>query len=245
MPAVEERVTDLEQAIAELAHAQLRTEMSLRELSHEMKEFKEEMKDFKNEMKDFKNEMKDFKDEMKDFKDEMSGFKGEMLSFKDEMRAFKTEAERDRRAMNKAWGDLANKLGTIVEDIVAPNVRRLAVEEFGFARVEDFVLRPERVSRRGAAREAEFDVVCAGADRVIVAESKSSPSIEHIEKFAARIGEFFDFFPEYDGREMFAVFSSWSLAPRLCERISELGLYGIAMGDETMHIVARPIGRIP
>ncbi len=31
---------------------------------------------------------------------------------------------------SKRWGELANKMGTVVEDIVAPSVRRLAREVF-------------------------------------------------------------------------------------------------------------------
>ena len=46
----------------------------------------------------------------------------EMQDFKDEMRTFKDEAESDRKRMNKQWGELANKVGTAVEDIVAPNI---------------------------------------------------------------------------------------------------------------------------
>ena len=34
------------------------------------------------------------------------------------------EAARERREMNKRWGELANKMGTVVEDIVAPSIRR-------------------------------------------------------------------------------------------------------------------------
>ena len=30
--------------------------------------------------------------------------------------------------MNKRWGQLANKMGTVVEDIVAPSVRQLKAE---------------------------------------------------------------------------------------------------------------------
>ena len=51
--------------------------------------------------------------EMRDFKNEMRGFKNEMQSFKDQSIA-------DRKSMNKKWGDLANKMGTVVEDIVIP-----------------------------------------------------------------------------------------------------------------------------
>jgi hypothetical protein len=37
-------------------------------------------------------------------------------AFKDEMRAFKDEVNEDRKRMNKMWGELANKMGTLVED---------------------------------------------------------------------------------------------------------------------------------
>lgn len=55
-----------------------------------------------------------------------------MARFEQEMREFKEESRQARRAMNKQWGDLANKMGTILEDIVAPNLRRLAREHFHF-----------------------------------------------------------------------------------------------------------------
>jgi len=29
----------------------------------------------------------------------------------------------DRKEMNKQWGNLANKMGTIVEDIIRPGIR--------------------------------------------------------------------------------------------------------------------------
>ena len=43
--------------------------------------------------------------------------------FKDEMKEFKDESIRDRREMNKRWGEIANSLGIIVEDLVSPAVR--------------------------------------------------------------------------------------------------------------------------
>ena len=36
---------------------------------------------------------------------------------------FKDESIRDRREMNKRWGEIANSLGIIVEDLVSPAVR--------------------------------------------------------------------------------------------------------------------------
>ncbi|MBC7320485.1 hypothetical protein H5T89_07545, partial [bacterium] len=47
-------------------------------------------------------------------KEELAQLSREMLEFKDEMRVFKDE-------MNKRWGELANKMGTLVEDIFFPS----------------------------------------------------------------------------------------------------------------------------
>jgi len=96
MAVTEQRVSSIESIMAELARAQVRTELALRQLAESQAKTEQELRDFKGEMADFKR-----------------------------------EAEADRRRMDKAWGDLANRLGTILEDIAAPNVRRIAEEELG------------------------------------------------------------------------------------------------------------------
>ena len=150
----------------------------------------------------------------------------------------------DTRAMKKAWGDLANKMGTVAEDVVAPNIPRLAVEEFGLGEVEDLMVRARRAARRGEKRRVEWDVVCSGPDKVIVVEVKSTPTLDKIREVPERLATFFDFFPEYDGRTLIGVFASWSIPSELLPEISKCGLYGIAMGEETMDVVARPDQRL-
>ena len=150
------------------------------------------------------------------------------------------EMKEDTRRMQKAWGDLANKMGTVAEDIVAPNISRLALEEFGFNEVLETQPRARRISRRGEKRHVEYDVVCVGPDKVAVVEVKSTPTLEKIQEVPGRLAEFFDFFPEYEGRELIGVFASWAIDPALLPAISEAGLFGIAMGEDTMDVVARP-----
>ena len=191
-------------------------------------------------MRGFKDEMLAFKDEMLVFKDEMREFKDEMLAFKDEMRGFKDECEKDRKRMDLAWGNLANRLGTILEDIAAPNIERLALEEFGLGSVSDFFVRARRTSRIGPQRQREFDVICAGPTKVIYAEMKSSPDVDSINKLQQKLQELTDFFPEYSGLELIGVYASWSLNQKLRTTIGTVGLFGVAMGSETMGIVARP-----
>jgi len=233
MALTEQRVDKVEQALAELALAQLRTEMALQSMARDTEAFKQEMREFKDEMREFKDEMREFKDEMGEFKDEMRGFK-------DEMRGFKDETRLDRKRMNKAWGDLANKMGTVAEDIVAPNIPRLAREEFEVTGETDLVAGPTRVSRRGEPRRRQYDVVCAGDRKVFVVEVKNTPDREKILEFVVKLNEFDDFFPEYKGWEKHGMFASWSLPEELQGFIAQQGLYGLAMGEETMDIVVRP-----
>ena len=150
------------------------------------------------------------------------------------------ESRADRKRMNKAWGDLANKMGTVAEDVVAPNIPRLARNEFGMARIEDMVVRAHRTSRRQPERLAEYDIVCAGPRTVIVVEVKSNPTVDKVRELPRKLREFHDFYPEYEGRTLIGVFASWSIPENLLRPISKAGLYGIAMGDETMEVVARP-----
>jgi len=63
-----------------------------------------------------------FAQEMREFKDEMREFKNDMSEFKDEMRAA-------RRALDKKWGDLANKMGTIIEALSRTEIYPCALTE--------------------------------------------------------------------------------------------------------------------
>lgn len=192
------------------------------------------------EMRLFKDEMLAFKEEMRAFKEEMRAFKEEMREFKDEMLLFKQKSEDDRKRIDRDWGRLANKLGTILEDIAAPNVERLALEQFQFGTIRDFFVRARRSSRRGLDRQSEFDVICAGPTKLIYAEMKSTPDLESVGKLRLKLQELSDFFPEYSGLEFIGIYASWSLDAKLRSIISSAGLYGLAMGSQTMEIVARP-----
>lgn len=50
----------------------------------------------------------------------------------------KAEAASERREMNKRWGELARKQGTLVEDLIAPSMRRIARDELGCGDVRFF-----------------------------------------------------------------------------------------------------------
>ncbi len=156
--------------------------------------------------------------------------------FQDEMRIFREEMRQARKDLDKKWGDLANKMGTIIEDILAPNLRRLAREHFRFDRIDDFMIR--RCRRNGVQPEAEseFDTLVVGPDAVILGEAKSTPTLESVEAFAEKISGFFEFFPEYRGRRLIPIFGSWAIPDRLVAALTARGIYALRMGEETMEL---------
>ncbi len=232
----------------------------MKDFKDEMLVFKGEMKDFKDEMLAFKGEMKDFKDEMLAFKDEMKGFKdgveafkgemqmfkdgveafkGEMKAFKDEMQAFKEEVRRDRKAMNKRWGEIANKLGTVVEDIIYPSARRVARAFFGAETIE---FEGQRIVRRlsgDRGRSREFDGVFAWEGHVLLLEGKAAIRPEYLRGFVdfVRLGAFFDWFPEYRGRRLIPVFGALAIPDQDVAWLTRRRIYVLKMGEEAMELV--------
>jgi hypothetical protein len=204
--ALERRVDTLEEYMKELSYQSMRTEMELARLAREMREFKNEMREFKNEMGEFKNEM----------------------------RAFKDEAERDRKAMGKQWGELSNRLGTLAEDIVAPNLPRIARDLLGCAETQ---LVGVRLTRHVDARTYELDalVVCPGL--VLINETKSTLKAEHLDNLVKKLAAFPDFYPEYRRERTLGVAASLYMDASVIRRATKLGLLVMGMSDETMEVL--------
>ncbi len=149
---------------------------------------------------------------------------------------FQDEMRQSRKELDKQWGDLANKMGTIIEDILAPNLRRLAREHFRFDRIDDFMIRRCRRSFVHPEAESEFDTLVVGPDAVILGEAKSTPTLESVEAFAEKISTFFEFFPEYRGRRLISILGSWAIPDRLVAALTARGIYALRMGEKTMEL---------
>ena len=211
MTETAEKLSYLEDMIARVAYSQLQTNVAVERLSREMI--------------DFKNEMRDFKDEMRDFKDEM--------------REYKNWSKQQIITMNRQWGDLANKLGTVVEDMVAPNIPRIAKTYFGCPDLDYIAVRVKKKSAKNKAKRREFDVIAVCEGVFILNETKSSPETRDIDQFAQFIqsNELFDYFPEYEGCRICPVFSSLYLDDSLVTYLTRKGIYALTLKDDTMDIV--------
>lgn len=220
MPSVKDRVDNLEKVLEEyirnVGNSQMQTEKELRE---------------------FKGEMLTFKDEMCEFKDEMRGFKDEMSDFKDEMRAFKEEMREDRKKAFKQWGEIANKMGTLAEDIVAPCVREIARQYFGCDDEEDFMVRRFKRKAKDKGKRREFDIIAVYDTVVIIVEVKSTPRIPYIDDFIAVLKELYEYFPEYKGKRLVPVFASLYLPDEVIAYLTKNGIYAMATKEDMMDLI--------
>ena len=95
------------------------------------------------------------------------------------------EAARERREMNQRWGELANKMGMVVEDIVAPSVRRLAREVFDCGDLVYFGTRQTVTREDDRSRRREFDALYVGTRAVLLNQTRSSPRSADARAFVA------------------------------------------------------------
>ncbi len=59
------------------------------------------------------------------------------------MREYRLEGHNERRDMNRKWGELANKMGTLVEAVVLPNFPHILHRYFGVTDSERTLPRPK------------------------------------------------------------------------------------------------------
>src|SRR3990167_9559644 len=190
----------------------------------------EYIKNVGNAQMQTEREMRGFKDEMREFKDEMKEFKDEMKEFKDEMRE-------DRRNMNKKWGEIVNKMGTLVEDIIAPNIPRIAREYFKCEDMEFFGLRVTKRNSKDKSKSREFDIIAVCGDTVIINETKSSPRVDYINEFLEILKEVCEYFPEYESKKIIPIFSSLYIPENVVTYLTKVKIYAMAMKDDVMDLL--------
>ena len=202
-------------------------------MDRESREFKDEMREFKDEMREFKNEMREFKEESQA---DRKALHEEMRQFKDEMREFTEESQRARRELDRKWGDLANKMGTVVEDIILPGFPGAVRRTFG-VELDTLAVRVSRKHPHDRGREREFDIVATDASRFFLNETKSNPRMQYAKEFVESLDEVLEYFPEFGDRTLVPILSSLSLPTPVIDYLSAHRCYAMMMGEEHMEIV--------
>jgi len=164
---------------------------------------------------------------------ELREFKDEMRDFKDEMKDYKEENKQQIREMNIKWGEMARKLGTITEDLVAPSIPRIIKEEYGLE-VTDLMVR--RKKRLMDGRSKEYDAIAVAGEYVFVDETKSTLDSEDVKDFIEDIQGFRDFFPEYEKNKVVGILAGLYVDEGVIKYAEKAGFLVLAIGDALMEI---------
>jgi len=172
-----------------------------------------------------------FIEEMADFKKWVVRFLSEYKREVDrQIREYKEDTnkkiEEYRKENNKRWGELANKLGTIVEDIIYPAFRPVIRKYFG-CEPEMTTMRLEYNNRERGIYE-EFDAVAVCEDKVFLLEVKSTPREKHIEEFKEKAKRFLQYFPIFSGKKLILIMASFSFNEGFVKQLSKANIYAMA-----------------
>ena len=157
----------------------------------------------------------------------------------DDMRAFKDEMRASRQESDRRWGELANKMGTMAEDIVAPSIPAIFQRLFGVDD-PDWYVRVRRRHRADRSRRVEFDVVAFGAGRFLAAEVRSSAKPEDLPALLSRFREVRDFFPEAEGMKVAGALATFYLDSSLVLAAEREGLFVFGLGSGLLEILNGP-----
>ena len=167
---------------------------------------------------------------------ELQEFKNEMLEFKNEMREFKDWSKKNIENLNRQWGNLANKLGTLVEDIFAPSIDIVIKKHFKIA--------PDRIYTNLLVRkngdELELDIVASSVKekKLFVVEVKANPDREeYVERFQRKLSMVFEYLPEYAGFELLPIYAGFSMKENTVKKLSQLGIYAMVARGDILEIV--------
>jgi hypothetical protein len=202
LSSIPTRVDALEQAMAELARAQVRTQQNLDQLADQ------------------------FAREMREFKDEMRAFKDDRLA---------AEARMDRR-----WGELANKMGTLAEDIVAPGIPAIFQRAFGHTEEPNTTIRSWRPHRTDPSRRREFDVLAFARDVLLVTETKSQLRPEDLPAFEELLREAREYIPDAEGRRVVGALATFYVDQSLVRAGERQGFFMLGLSRGLMEILNAP-----
>ena len=246
-PPIERKVDKLEEALTELAQQSRVTEMKLASFIQEMRDYREENDRMIQEMKEdtrlFKErtektiqEMKEENNRMiQEMKEDTRIFKERtdktIQEMKENTRMFEERMERTIKDMNRKWGELANKMGTVTEDIVAPGFPFLIERYFGLS-LDDISCRRKVKDKSG--NSWEFDLVARSGNIAFIVDVKSDYNrVGYLDHFTqVLLPKAAELLPELGGCKIIGCIASFRLDPSIIEKASEMGILAISLGGD-------------
>jgi len=193
---------------------------------------------FRGEMDDFKDEMKDFKDDIradtKNLKDELARTDSRLAALSEEMKA---DTKKLRKELREEAGKFDKRMGTLVENMMAPGIPGIAKAYFGDSDFDSFAVRVQRKRAGRSGEKREFDVIAVSEKNFYVNETKSFPRPEYAGKFARALPDIPDYFPECRGKRIIPIFSSLYIPDNVVLHLTRHGIYAMGLKEDVMGLL--------
>ncbi len=209
---------------------------NIEEIRKSSKEFEEwskrNIEEIRKDTKAFeewsKQNIKEIREDTKSFEE---WAKKNIEEMRKDTKAFEEWAKKNIEEMRKQWGHLAQKMGTMVEDIVAPALPYAVKRRLKTKIVEQSV----RVTKEVNNDFYEVDIIAITKEgTVLVVEVKSSFRSRDIDLFEKSLKRFTEFFPQYKERRIVGVIASLNLNEGIVRRATKRGMLAMAMSGDYM-----------
>ncbi len=151
--------------------------------------------------------------------------------FREGVKVYQDRMDKTIKDMNRKWGELANKMGTVTEDIVAPGFPFLIERYFGLS-LDDISCRRKVKDKSG--NRWEFDLVARSGNIAFIVDVKSDYNrVEYLDHFTQLVlPKAAELLPELGGCKIIGCIASFRLDPSIIEKASEMGILAISLGGD-------------
>ena len=259
MEEIKERVSELEVALGRFI---VQTEVLFKRMERDTATFRDEMRLFREEVRrdqqqrdeDMKIFRKEVRRDQQQRDEDMKIFRKEVRLDQqqrdEDMKIFRKEVRLDqqqrdentekfKKTMDQRWGELANRLGSLVEDIVAPNLRTIAHKYFGCPVVSSLASNVEHnIVVDGKKEHVEYDAIAVCGSQLIVNETKAKPKTTDVKSFIDKqLKWIFECYPEHQGKIVIPVFSSLHIPENILKNLTKHKIYALSSFGETMDLL--------
>jgi len=144
------------------------------------------------------------------------------------------EMRESRKTMDKRWGDLARKMGTLIEDIFIPSFD-LAIEKYFGLTLKDVM--PRRKVRKNE-ETLELDILAYAGEKAFVVEVKSSPDrVEYVHDFLEKLKILPDFIPEIKKYQVIPIYAALNMEKSTINLLTKNHIYALVVKGDILEIV--------
>jgi hypothetical protein len=146
-------------------------------------------------------------------------------------------AEKDRKDFNRRLAEATDSQGLMIENMVWPNLNRVAKQVFGGGNVLFSGIRVKRRLPTDQGRLMELDLLAVGEKAVLICEAKSKVDASKVREFLEKLAVFPEFFPQYAGLAVRPMIASIYFDPSVVAHMTSRNVIALGFGDETMEVL--------